>query len=134
MTQRRRAPAAPLVEIAHCDVVLAGRHALSDVSFAVRAGERWAVIGPNGAGKTLLLKLIRGDVWPTPSGRESRIYMDVHGPASQPPGLGERWPYVGPERQDRYERYDWNFTVREVVTTGLYDEDIPLTSPTRAES
>ena len=36
--------------------------------------------------------------------------------------------YIGPERQDKYVRYGWNLTVAQVVTTGLFDEDIPLTS------
>jgi molybdate transport system ATP-binding protein len=40
---------------------------------------------------------------------------------------------VGPERQDKYVRYDWNLTVTQVVTTGLFDEDIPLTQPTHAQ-
>ena len=30
-------------------------------------------------------------------------------------------------------RYGWNLTVAQVVTTGLFDEDIPLTQPTRAQ-
>jgi molybdate transport system ATP-binding protein len=33
---------------------------------------------------------------------------------------------VGPERQDKYERYGWNHTVEQVVGTGLYRTDIPL--------
>ncbi len=36
------------------------RQALSDVSFAARAGEMLAVIGPNGAGKTTLLSILAG--------------------------------------------------------------------------
>jgi molybdate transport system ATP-binding protein len=101
---------------------------LDDVSFALRAGERWALVGPNGAGKTFLLKMLRGDVWPTPTGRERRVYrLDGTGIAK------ERIAYVGPERQDKYVRYGWNLTVEQIVTTGLFDEDIPLTTPTRAQ-
>ncbi len=40
---------------------------------------------------------------------------------------------MGPERQDKYVRYDWNLTVTQVVTTGLFDEDIPLNQPTHAQ-
>jgi molybdate transport system ATP-binding protein len=34
--------------------------------------------------------------------------------------------YLGPERQDKYERYGWNHTVAQVVGTGVYRTDIPL--------
>jgi molybdate transport system ATP-binding protein len=39
----------------------AGHAILDRVSWAVRAGERWAVLGPNGSGKTTLLSLLCGD-------------------------------------------------------------------------
>jgi molybdate transport system ATP-binding protein len=128
-----RTDAESLIELEHCSVVLGGRAVLDDVNFELRAGQRWVLYGENGAGKTLLLKMLRGDVWPTPDGRERRIYRSPTGRSFHPPLPGERIPYVGPERQDRYDRYDWNFTVREVVTTGLFDEDYPLTCPSRAE-
>jgi branched-chain amino acid transport system ATP-binding protein len=48
-----------------------GVHALSDVSFTVKVGERLAIIGPNGAGKTTLLNLINGQLRPT----TGRIYF-----------------------------------------------------------
>jgi molybdate transport system ATP-binding protein len=106
---------------------------LDDVSFALRSGERWALVGPNGAGKTMLLKLLRGDVWPTPGLGERRTYRLTGEASEQPAGLKHLIAYVGPERQDKYVRYGWNLTAAEVVTTGLFDEDIPLTRPSRAQ-
>ncbi len=44
------------------------RWVLRDISWTLRPGERWALVGDNGAGKTQLLKLLSGDVWPTPGG------------------------------------------------------------------
>jgi molybdate transport system ATP-binding protein len=136
MTARRPAPV--LVRLEHCSVVLDGHAVLDDVGFELRAGQRWALAGPNGSGKTMLLKLLRGDLWPTPLGREQRRYfLDPEaGPdgSPQPAGSKHQLAYVGPERQDRYLRRDWNLTVTQVVTTGLFDEDIPLTRPTRAQS
>jgi molybdate transport system ATP-binding protein len=126
--QRRRPNGARLrsIEIQQASVRL-GRHwALREVSFVLRAGERWLVTGPNGAGKTVLLKLLRGDLWPTPTGLERRIYRLGRECHDQPREARARIAYLGPERQDKYQRYDWDLAVREVVGTGLFDTDIPL--------
>lgn len=122
-----------LVSLSHCSVIFDDVPALDDVSFSVSRGERWALIGPNGSGKTLLLKMIRGDVWPTPTGRERRLYAITGEATREPAGSKELIAYVGPERQDKYVRYGWNLSVEQVVTTGLFDEDIPLTEPNRAQ-
>ncbi len=122
-------PCGPLLKAIelHGVSVRLGRHwALRDVSLSVRAGERWLVTGPNGAGKTVLLKLLRGDLWPTPIGDERRLYRfgrEVH---DQPVAVRGRIAYLGPERQDKYQRYEWDLKVRDVVGTGLFDTDIPL--------
>jgi len=114
---------AALIELARCSLVLDGHVVLDEIDFALHRGQRWALIGPNGSGKTLLLKMLRGDVWPTPTGRERRTTrLDK-----------EQIAYIGPERQDKYVRYGWDLTVAQVVTTGLFDEDIPLTQPSRAQ-
>jgi molybdate transport system ATP-binding protein len=106
---------------------------LDDVSFTLHRHERWVIVGPNGAGKSMLLKLLRGDVWPTPTGAEERLYY-LDGVADRSPGESKkRIAYVGPERQDRYVRYDWNFKVAQIVATGLFDEEYPLTRPTPAQ-
>lgn len=115
--------AAALIELSRCSLVLDGHVVLDEIDFALHRGQRWALVGPNGSGKTLLLKMLRGDVWPTPTGHERRTArLDK-----------EQIAYVGPERQDKYVRYGWDLTVAQVVTTGLFDEDIPLTQPSRAQ-
>jgi molybdate transport system ATP-binding protein len=114
---------AALIELSRCSLILDGHVVLDEIDFALHRGERWALIGPNGSGKTFLLKMLRGDVWPTPTGRERR-HSRLH---------KEQIAYVGPERQDKYVRYGWDLTVTQVVTTGLFDEDIPLTQPSRAQ-
>ena len=44
-----------------------GLQVFSDLSFALKPGERWALIGPNGAGKSTLLNILSG-VLPATSG------------------------------------------------------------------
>jgi iron complex transport system ATP-binding protein len=59
---------APLLEAHGLAIAAGGRTLASDVAFAVRAGECWALVGPNGAGKTTLLATLAGLV-PPASGR-----------------------------------------------------------------
>ncbi|HEY0748664.1 MAG TPA: ATP-binding cassette domain-containing protein [Steroidobacteraceae bacterium] len=110
---------------------------LRDITWQLRPGGRWAVLGENGAGKTQLLKLISGDVWPTPTrltaaggkdgrtfrlGRRSLDLLDAK----------QRIAYVGGERQDKYVRYGWDLSVRDVVATGVHGTDLllaPITAP-----
>lgn len=127
----------PLISIAHCSVVLGDHVALDDVSFKLHAGERWALIGANGSGKSVLLRVLRGDMWPTAQGAvggpEQREYHFDRQRHTEPAGIKHHIAYLAPERQDKYVRYDWNLTVTQVVTTGLFDEDIPLTAATAAQ-
>ena len=133
VTSRLAARSPPLIELSHCSLILDEHPVLDDVSIALRRGERWALVGPNGSGKTMLLKMLRGDVWPTPTNRERRVYRLAGSVSPEPAGLKHLIAYVGPERQDKYVRYGWNLSVAEVVTTGLFDEDIPLTTPSRVQ-
>jgi len=111
-----------------------GRTVLSAIDWRVRPGERWVLAGANGAGKTQLLKLLAGSVWPTPGicGAE-RLYLWRAERYRTPQGLLEEIAYLGPERQDKYERYGWNATAAAVVGTGIHRTDIPLDTLTAAE-
>jgi molybdate transport system ATP-binding protein len=117
------------VELRHIDLDRGGRRVLSGVSWRIRPGERWALLGHNGAGKTQLLKLIAGDVWPKPTRRGWRVYRIGRERQREPAGVKELIAYVGAERQDRYDRYGWNYKVEEVIGTGLLHTDIPLDRP-----
>jgi molybdate transport system ATP-binding protein len=131
-----------LAILLHAVSVRRGRKwVLRDISWRLRPGERWALLGDNGAGKTQLLKLLSGDVWPTPQGREvlrrtsplagGRLYRL----GRQPVELIDAKPrvaYVGAELQDKYARYGWNLRVRDLVATGLHRTDLlllPVTAP-----
>ncbi|MPZ44906.1 MAG: ATP-binding cassette domain-containing protein [Betaproteobacteria bacterium] len=59
---------APLLQVEHVGKHFGGVQALTDVSFAIDAGEIYGLIGPNGAGKTTLFNLITGFIAPD-SGR-----------------------------------------------------------------
>jgi molybdate transport system ATP-binding protein len=109
------------------------RAVLRDVAWRIEPGQRWLLIGGNGAGKTQLLKLVAGSIWPKPTDRALRRYRLRGEAADSPAGVMEEIAYVGAERQDRYEHYEWNFSAREIVGTGLYRTDIPMTALTTAD-
>jgi molybdate transport system ATP-binding protein len=121
------------VELKRIRLTRAGRSVLRDVNWRIRPGERWILAGANGAGKTQLLKLVAGSVWPTPSSGGSRRYL-WHGETWRTPReVQEEIAYVGAERQDRYDRYAWDFSVRQVIGTGLHRTDIPLNQLTATD-
>ena len=114
---------------------------LRDIGWRLRPGERWALLGDNGAGKTQLLKLLSGDVWPTPGQEQAarpprpqgsgRIYR-VGRLAVDLIDAKPRVAYVGAELQDKYARYGWNLRLRDLVATGLHRTDLllrPVTAP-----
>ena len=111
-----------------------GKWVLRGVTWNLRPGERWALLGENGAGKTQLLKLLSGDIWPTPTraiaaARTYRAGRDALDLREAKPRIA----YLGGERQDKYARYGWNPCVRDAVATGLHRTDLLLAPPTRAE-
>jgi molybdate transport system ATP-binding protein len=114
------------VDLEHVRVVLGGRPILRGVDWSIRPGQRWVLMGPNGGGKTLLLKLVAGDVWPTPARGSRRRYRLGAEEFLDPYGVKQEIAYLGAERQDRYEHYEWNHRVATVVGTGLHRTDIPL--------
>lgn len=114
-----------------------GKWILRDINWQLRPGERWALLGENGAGKTQLLKLISGEVWPTPTrlpaagGQDGRTFRLGRRPIDLLDAR-QRITYVGGERQDKYARYGWNLSVRDVVATGVEGTDLllrPITAP-----
>jgi molybdate transport system ATP-binding protein len=117
----------------HAVSVRRGREwALKDITLELAPGERWALIGENGSGKTQLLKLLAGDVWPTPTGREARVYR-VGRRETDLIEAKSRIAYLGGELQDKYARYGWDLPVRDLVATGLHRTDLLLRPVSAAE-
>jgi molybdate transport system ATP-binding protein len=134
MSTRARAPVSSLsVSLRRIDLDRGERAVLRDVNWRIQPGQRWLLVGGNGAGKTQLLKLVAGSVWPKPTGRESRRYRWRNETFDMPAGVADEIAYVGAERQDRYEHYDWNFAVRDIVGTGVQRTDIPMRQLTAGE-
>jgi molybdate transport system ATP-binding protein len=121
------------VELRDVRLRLDGRAVLRGIDWRIAPGEHWVLMGANGSGKTQLLKLLAGDVWPTPGARSQRLYRWRGEHFDEPYGIKQEIAYVGAERQDRYEHYEWNHSVAAIVGTGLYRTDIPLDRLTAAD-
>ncbi|MEO7774626.1 MAG: ATP-binding cassette domain-containing protein [Steroidobacteraceae bacterium] len=114
------------VQLSALNLTREDRPVLRDVDWRISSTQRWALVGGNGAGKTQLLKLIAGDVWPDADGKRARRYLLDGERFDEPNGVKQEIAYLGPERQDRYERYGWNFPVEAIIGTGIHRTDIPL--------
>lgn len=112
------------IELAGISLHRDDRRILENIHWTLRDGERWVLVGGNGAGKTQLLKLIAGSIWPDPQSRLGRRYL-WGGRSRELAEVMELIAYLGPERQDRHERHDWNFSALASVGTGLTQSDIP---------
>jgi molybdate transport system ATP-binding protein len=109
-----------------------GTWALRDITLELGGGGRWALLGENGSGKTQLLKLLAGDVWPTPTGRERRVYR-VGRREIDLIEAKARIAYLGGELQDKYTRYGWDLPVGDLIAAGLHHTDLLLAPITAAE-
>jgi molybdate transport system ATP-binding protein len=108
---------------------------LRGITWQLRPGERWVLLGENGAGKTQLLKLVSGDIWPTPTASTAAVRSYRAGRhALDLIDAKQRVAYLGGERQDKYVRYGWNLRVRDVVATGLHRTDLLLLPVSRTQS
>src|ERR1700722_2967571 len=118
------------IDLQNVRLSLGGKPVLRGIDWRIRPGQRWALMGPNGAGKTQLLKLLAGDVWPSPARLPVRRYHYRGETFADPYGIKQEIAYLGAERQDRYEHYAWNHRVEAIVGTGLHRTDIPLATLT----
>ncbi len=98
-----------------------GNRVLSELTFCIRRGEKWAILGRNGAGKSTLMSLIYGD---HPQAYANRITLFDH-----PKGSGEsiweikqRVGFCSPELHAYFRE---PLSCREVICTGFNSTFIP---------
>ena len=107
----------PVVELRNVSVSHGGRAILRDVSWTVRAGERWAVFGPNGSGKTTLLSLLCGD-HPQAFANDVRLYGQRRGTGESIWDVKRRVGLVSPEFHLYFTE---PLTADRTAATGFFD-------------
>jgi molybdate transport system ATP-binding protein len=112
-----RHSAAPVIELRGVNVAYGERHILRDVTWTVRAGERWAVLGPNGCGKTTLLSLLCGD-HPQAYANDVRLFGRRRGSGESIWEIKRRIGLVSPELHLYYSE---PLTAAQAAATGYYD-------------
>src|SRR5689334_3462773 len=109
-----------------------GSMLLRDITWTVRADERWVIIGPNGAGKTTLLQVAAAQLFPT-EGR-ARILGERLGATD----VFELRPRIGMASAALADRVPPNEKVIDLVLTAAYaivgrwKEEYDSTDVTRA--
>ncbi len=117
-----------VVELRGVNVSYGPVRVLSEVSWTVRRGERWALLGPNGAGKSTLLSVILADN-PQAYANQVRIFGRRRGSGETIWQIKRRIGWVSPELQSHYPP---TTPCRAVVESGLHDS-IGLYSSGRPE-
>lgn len=116
-------PNPELIRIENVDVAVDGRRVLAGIQWSLRAGEHWAILGRNGSGKSTFLKLIRGELWPSPGGKGRRVYSFNGEQQTTAVGIKELVALVSPELQSRYLQQEWKLTALQVIRSGFHAGD-----------
>jgi molybdate transport system ATP-binding protein len=121
-----------LADLEHVNVTMRGTRVLDDVSLTVRRGEHLLLFGPNGAGKSMLLRLLRGEIFPDQE-NGGRVRWFPHGTGSRTVpegGGGDGAPLTGramtsllsPSSQEHCMRLGWRVSGEELALAALHDD------------
>ena len=113
--------------IEHLEKKIGRQTILSDLNFAIQAGEVVGLLGPNGAGKSTLMKIITG-LWPATSGSVEVCGVDMRqAPHAASPFIGYL-PENNPLYDDMYILEYLSFMARlgQNIPKGRVDEVVEM--------
>ena len=113
----RDAAGGTVIELRNVRVAHGGRTILDDITWTVRAGERWAVFGPNGSGKTTLLSLLCGD-HPQAYSNDVRLFGQRRGSGESIWDVKSRVGLLSPEFHLYFTE---PLNAERVAATGFFD-------------
>jgi len=106
-----------MVELKNVSVRYGEKVVLKNVSWTVRAGEKWLLQGPNGSGKSTLLSLLNGD-HPQAYAADIWLFGTKRGSGESIWDIKEKIGIISPEM---HWYFDKSATVWHTVASGFYD-------------
>ncbi|MDB5243383.1 MAG: transporter [Spirosoma sp.] len=91
---------------------------LTNLTWTVQAGEKWALLGPNGVGKSVLLSLLYGD-HPQAYANDVSVFGHRRGKSNE--SIWEVKRRIGFVSPELHLYFPLHLTARQVVLTGLTD-------------
>ena len=111
-------PASPIViDMRDVNISYGGKPVLKNISWKVKAGEKWLLQGHNGSGKSTLLSLITGD-HPQAYANDLHLFGSKRGSGESIWEIKERIGMISPEL---HWYFDPAATVWQSVVSGFYD-------------
>src|SRR5690606_30454281 len=106
-----------IVELKNVSVRYGDKVVLKNISWKVKAGEKWLLQGPNGSGKSTLLSLLNGDQ-PLAYASDIWLFGTKRGSGESIWDIKEKVGITSPEMHWYFDR---NATVWHTVASGFYD-------------
>jgi molybdate transport system ATP-binding protein len=117
---------APVIEIKNLKIQYGEKVVLTNFSWTVRKGERWALVGRNGAGKTTLFSMIFAD-HPLAYTQEIYLFGKRRGTGESIWDIKKRISYLGPEQTSYLSSFDMSMSARrylQIVNKGGGEESL----------
>lgn len=110
-------PDTEVIKMTGVNISYGDKHVLKNISWTVKAGEKWLLQGPNGSGKSTLLSLICGD-HPQAYANNFHLFGNKRGSGESIWEIKERIGLISPEL---HWYFDPSATVWQSVVSGFYD-------------
>lgn len=106
-----------IIKMINVNISYGEKQVLKDISWEVKAGEKWLLQGPNGSGKSTLLSLITGD-HPQAYANDLHLFGNKRGSGESIWDIKKRIGLISPEL---HWYFDPLATVKQSILSGFFD-------------
>ncbi|WP_200890791.1 ATP-binding cassette domain-containing protein [Pedobacter lusitanus] len=117
LTETPVSSAENIIRMVNVNISYGEKQVLKDISWEVKAGEKWLLQGPNGSGKSTLLSLITGD-HPQAYANDLHLFGNKRGSGESIWDIKKRIGLISPEL---HWYFDPLATVRQSIISGFFD-------------